>query len=64
MNEYELPQSPRYAMKRGITTTSFNTAVQTGPNRITHGSTTDRKVRDGDFVLVDLGAAFNDIAQI
>jgi len=61
MNEYELAAIAEYAMKRaGSQRPSFNTLVQTGPNSAyPHGSTTDRKVRDGDFVLVDLGATFN-----
>ena len=61
MTEHELAAIAEYAMKKaGSQHPSFNTLIQTGPNSAyPHGSTTDRKVQEGDFVLVDLGATYN-----
>ncbi len=61
MSEHELAAIAEYAMKKaGSQHPSFNTLIQTGPNSAyPHGSTTDRKVQPGDFVLVDLGATYN-----
>jgi Xaa-Pro dipeptidase len=57
MTEYELAAEAEYAMRReGTETTTFNTIISTGPrSAYSHGWPTDRKLKEGDFLLVDLG---------
>jgi Xaa-Pro aminopeptidase len=49
-----------YAMRKaGSDGTSFETIVASGPtSAYPHGSNLERKIRDGDFVTVDLGASY------
>jgi len=55
--EYEIAAEAEYAMRReGAEITSFATIVSTGPrSAYSHGWPTGRRLRDGEFVLVDLG---------
>jgi Xaa-Pro dipeptidase len=55
--EYEIAAEAEYAMRReGAELTSFATIVSTGPrSAYSHGWPTSRKLRDGEFMLVDLG---------
>ncbi len=57
VTEYELAAEAEYIMRcRGAHLTSFNTIVSTGPrSAYSHGWPTDRKLKDGEFMLVDLG---------
>jgi Xaa-Pro dipeptidase len=55
--EYEIAAEAEYAMRReGAELTSFATIVSTGPrSAYSHGWPTSRKLKDGEFTLVDLG---------
>jgi len=55
--EYEVAAEAEYAMRReGAELTSFATIVSTGPrSAYSHGWPTGRKLKDGEFMLVDLG---------
>jgi Xaa-Pro aminopeptidase len=57
ITETELAAEANYAMQRkGAETFSFETIVSTGErSAYSHGYPTPRKLRDGEFVLVDLG---------
>lgn len=48
-------------MEGGATGLAFGTLIQTGPNSSNpHGSTTDRVLQAGEFLLIDYGCKFND----
>ena len=55
--EYKVAAEAEYAMRReGAELTSFATIVSTGPrSAYSHGWPTGRKLKDGEFLLVDLG---------
>ncbi len=55
--EYEVAAEAEYAMRReGAELTSFATIVSTGPrSAYSHGWPTSRRLKDGEFMLVDLG---------
>ena len=55
--EYEIAAEAEYAMRRmGAEATSFQTIVSTGPrSAYSHGWPTSRRLREGEFMLVDLG---------
>ena len=60
LKEYEVAAEIEYAMrKNGSYGTAFETAVSSGPAAaFPHGGCTDRKIRQGDLVVVDIGAVF------
>ena len=55
--EYEIAAEAEYAMRReGAELTSFATIVSTGPrSAYSHGWPTSRKLKKGEFMIVDLG---------
>jgi Xaa-Pro aminopeptidase len=55
--EYEIAAEAEYAMRReGAELTSFATIVSTGPrSAYSHGWPTGRRLKEGEFMLVDLG---------
>ncbi|MCW4051537.1 MAG: Xaa-Pro peptidase family protein [Candidatus Bathyarchaeota archaeon] len=59
ITEYELAAEAEYAMRtEGAEFTSFDTIISTGPrSAYSHGWPTSRKLKKGDFMLVDLGPA-------
>src|SRR4030067_817031 len=60
MKEYEVAAEIEYAMrKNGSYGTAFETAVSSGASSaFPHGGCSDRKIRDGDLVVVDFGAVY------
>jgi Xaa-Pro aminopeptidase len=60
IKEVELAAEIEYAMrKRGSYGTAFDTAVSSGPaSAFPHGGCTDRKIREGDLIVVDIGAVY------
>ncbi len=60
IEEVELAAEIEYAMrKRGSYGTAFDTAVSSGPaSAFPHGGCTDRKIREGDLIVVDIGAVY------
>src|SRR5512136_992041 len=60
IKEVELAAEIEYAMrKRGSYGTAFDTAVSSGPTSVfPHGGCTDRKIREGDLIVVDIGAVY------
>jgi Xaa-Pro dipeptidase len=60
IREVELAAEIEYAMrKRGSYGTAFDTAVSSGPaSAFPHGGCTDRKIRNGDLIVVDIGAVY------
>ena len=60
MKEREIAAEVEYAMrKNGSDGTSFDTIIASGPSSaFPHGSCGNRTIRDGDFVIVDLGATY------
>ena len=58
--EYEVAGEAEYAMRmRGSMGAAFDTLVASGPrSAYPHGLSTDREIRDGDLVTVDLGATW------
>ena len=58
MCEYEVAAEIEYAMRsRGAGPTAFETIVASGAcSAFPHGGCTGREIRDGDFVVVDIGA--------
>ena len=59
--EKQLAAEIEYAMrKKGSDGTSFDTIVASGASSaFPHGSCSDRVIREGDLVVVDLGATYN-----
>jgi len=62
--EYEIAAEAEYAMRReGAEVTSFQTIVSTGPrSAYSHGWPTSRRLKDGEFMLVDLGPSVDGYA--
>jgi len=60
IREYEVAAEIEYAMrKQGSYGTAFDTAVSSGPSSAyPHGGCTDRKIQQGELVVVDLGAVY------
>jgi len=60
IKEYEVAAEIEYAMRRrGSWGTSFDTIVASGVrSAFPHGGCTDRKIRRGDLVVVDIGAVY------
>ncbi len=60
MKEYEVAAEIEYAMrKRGSWGTSFETIVASGlRSAFPHGWCTDRKIEEGDLVVIDVGATY------
>jgi len=60
MNEYELQALVEYTFRRGgADRPSFATIIGSGPNATTlHYGADDRFMRDGDMVVMDIGASF------
>jgi Xaa-Pro aminopeptidase len=58
VREYEVAAELEYAMRvRGSKGTAFETVVASGPrSALPHGICGDRVIRDGDLVVLDLGA--------
>ncbi|MFB3887910.1 MAG: M24 family metallopeptidase [Candidatus Bathyarchaeia archaeon] len=61
MKEYEAAAEIEYAMrKRGSGGTAFETIVASGAcSAFPHGGCSGREIREGDLVVVDIGATFN-----
>jgi Xaa-Pro aminopeptidase len=59
--EYEVAAEIEYAMrKRGAGPTAFESIVASGAcSAFPHGGCTGREIRDGDLVVVDIGATYN-----
>ncbi len=59
--EKDVAAEIEYAMrKKGSDGTSFETIVASGESSVyPHGGCSDRKIREGDLVVVDLGAKYN-----
>ncbi|MBN1245583.1 aminopeptidase P family protein [Candidatus Bathyarchaeota archaeon] len=60
MREYEVAAEIEYAMrKQGSSGTAFETIVASGVcSAFPHGGCSDRKIREGDLVVVDVGATY------
>ena len=60
LKEYEVAAEIEYAMRRkGSWGTAFETIVASGArSAFPHGSCTEREIRNGDLVVVDIGAAY------
>jgi Xaa-Pro aminopeptidase len=60
IKEYEVAAEIEYAMRRkGSWGTAFETIVASGArSAFPHGGCTEREIRDGDLVIVDIGAAY------
>jgi Xaa-Pro dipeptidase len=60
MKEYEVAAEIEYAMrKRGSYGTAFETIVASGPcSGFPHGGCSDREIREGDLVVIDVGATY------
>jgi Xaa-Pro dipeptidase len=60
LKEYEVAAEIEYAMRRkGSWGTAFETIVASGArSAFPHGGCTEREIRDGDLVVVDVGAAY------
>ncbi|MCW4011310.1 MAG: Xaa-Pro peptidase family protein [Candidatus Bathyarchaeota archaeon] len=59
--EYEVAAEAEYAMRRrGAGPSAFETIVASGAgSAFPHGGCGDREIRDGDLVVVDIGATYN-----
>lgn len=60
VKEYEVAAEIEYAMRRkGSWGTAFETIVASGVrSAFPHGGCTDREIREGDLVIVDIGASY------
>ena len=60
MREYEVAAEIEYAMRKaGSWSLAFDTIVASGPrSAYPHGWCTDRKIRKGELVVVDIGAVY------
>ena len=60
MKEYEVAAEIEYAMrKKGSSGTAFETIVASGVcSAYPHGGCSDKEIREGDFVVVDVGATY------
>jgi Xaa-Pro dipeptidase len=61
VKEYEVAAEIEYAMrKRGAGPTAFQTIVASGAcSAFPHGGCSGRQIREGDLVVVDIGATYN-----
>jgi len=61
VREYEVAAEIEYAMRRmGSEGVAFETVVASGPrSTYPHGVSTDRIIKDGDLVVLDLGAVYS-----
>ena len=62
MREYEVAAEATYAMMRnGAEGLAFATIIASGPrSAYPHAGVTDRKIRKGDFVTIDMGATYKE----
>ena len=60
IREYELAAEMEYCMRKlGSEGTAFDTIVASGVrSAFPHGGCTDRKIREGEFIVIDVGAKF------
>jgi len=60
VKEYEVAAEIEYAMrKQGAGSTAFESSVASGaPSAFPHGGCSDRAIRDGDLVVVDIGSTY------
>lgn len=60
MSEIELAGEIEYAMRKsGAEGYAFNSIVASGPrSAYPHGSTTDRRIKNGDLIVIDVGAKY------
>ncbi len=60
IKEVELAAEIEYAMRKGGSYgTAFDTAVSSGPaSAFPHGGCTERKIREGDLIVIDIGAVY------
>ncbi|MFQ6080892.1 MAG: M24 family metallopeptidase [Candidatus Bathyarchaeia archaeon] len=60
LREYELAAETEYAMRRlGSGGVAFDTVVASGVrSAFPHGGCTDRKIQEGDLVVIDVGATY------
>ena len=60
IQEKQVAAQVEYAMrKKGSDGTSFDTIIASGPNSaFPHGSCSNRTIREGDLIVVDLGATY------
>ncbi len=60
IKEYEIAAEIEYTMRKlGSGPTAFETIVASGPSSaFPHGGCSDRVIREGDFVMVDIGATY------
>jgi Xaa-Pro aminopeptidase len=60
VKEYEVAAEMEYGMRKGgASGIAFETIVASGPNSaFPHGGCSDREIRDGDLVVVDVGATY------
>jgi Xaa-Pro aminopeptidase len=60
IREYELAAEMEYCMRKlGSEGTAFDTIVASGArSAFPHGGCTDRKIREGEFIVIDVGAKF------
>jgi Xaa-Pro aminopeptidase len=60
VREYEVAAEIEYAMRKlGSSGTAFETIVASGPcSAYPHGGCSDKKIREGDLVIVDIGATY------
>jgi Xaa-Pro aminopeptidase len=60
VKEYEVAAEVEYAMrKQGSSGTAFETIVASGlASAFPHGGCSDREIREGDLVVVDMGATY------
>ncbi len=60
MREYEVAAEIEYAMRRlGSEGVAFETIVASGPHSAyPHGGCTDKKIKKGEFIVLDLGAKY------
>ncbi|MEM2280805.1 MAG: Xaa-Pro peptidase family protein [Candidatus Bathyarchaeia archaeon] len=61
LREYEVAAEIEYAMRRkGSWGTAFDTIVVSGArSAFPHGGCTDKEIREGDLVVVDIGASYH-----
>jgi Xaa-Pro dipeptidase len=61
VREYQVAAEAEYAMRvAGSEGVAFDTLVASGPrSSLPHGICSDRKIKEGDVVFVDVGATFN-----
>jgi len=61
IREYEVAAEMEYAMRKlGSDGVAFDTQVASGPrSAFPHGGCTDRKIRKGELIVIDLGARYN-----